>query len=141
MPGIKLSLPGQQLSEQVIDDDFGVVSVHHRPSPRLHDAKGRERCVLFEAAPDTIHGFIWSVRSIAWRGKRGGGRKTFGAPFCHSRLARSLRNRASGSGCWLSIGAPLSNGLEVGGQTTRRSRQSDEQKSTVCLRSLSKASA
>jgi hypothetical protein len=52
----------------VIDDDFGVASMHHRGTDfsivsRMQ--KVAKIAFLFEVTPDTIHGFTRSVRSIA----------------------------------------------------------------------------
>jgi hypothetical protein len=52
----------------VIDDDSDVVSVHRRGTdlPLVSMMQKVAKVALsFEATADTIHGFIWSVRSIA----------------------------------------------------------------------------
>jgi len=49
----------------VIDDDFGVVSMHHRGTDFPIVSRMQKVAFLFEVTPDTIHGFTRSVRSIA----------------------------------------------------------------------------
>jgi hypothetical protein len=85
----------------VIDDDFGVVSMHHRGTDfpivsRMQ--KVAKVAFLFEVTPDTIHGVhpVHPIYRLAPESINALERQNLRQPLCHSRLALSPRDRACG---------------------------------------------